>query len=320
MTSSRRRFPKAGLSALGLAALGLALAGTAAWAAGPTDTQVRLETEACPGVDAARLRELVALELGTVGAGRTLSPAVVVLVCDGDRIAITATEAQTGRQSHSEVLARDKAGPAGLRLLAISVSELLATNEVPVEKRIPLGREATPLQQPEPARRFRATAAVSLRRVAHPATWLEGLALGAEFAFARHFVLAIEGRGEIGSTATTLTTVDWQVAGVSMALLAGAGRGAWRIEAGPGVEVGLVKLSAHDTANGAKGTSLSDPWVGLMGKLGVIRTLGSRAFLLGRIEGGWVMQRVAGDVSDGSPLVELRGGWAGVTIGAGMRF
>jgi hypothetical protein len=32
------------------------------------------------------------------------------------------------------------------------------------------------------------------------------------------------------------------------------------------------------------------------------------------------MHRVSGDVSDGSPLVELRGGWAGLTIGAGMAF
>jgi hypothetical protein len=320
VTSSRRRFPKAGLAALGLTALGLALAGTAAWAAAPTDTHVRLVTDACPGVDAARLEELVALELDTMGAGRTLSPAVVVLVCDGDRVAIMATEAQTGQTSRSEVLARGTAGPALLRLLAISVSELVATSEVPVDKRLPLGREPTPLQQSEPPRRFRATVAVSLRRVAQPATWLEGFALGAELAFARHFAFAIEGRGEIGSTATSLTAVDWRLAGVSVALLAGAGRGAWRIEAGPGVEVGFVQLSAHDNATGAKGTSLSKPWAGPTGRLRVIRALGGRAFLLGRVDGGWVMQGVAGDVNDGSPLVELRGGWAGVTIGAGMVF
>lgn len=318
MTSSRRRFPNAGLAALGLTALGLALAGTAAWAAVPTDTHVTLVTAACPGVDAARLEELVALELGTVAAGRTLGPAVVVLVCDGDRVAITATEAQTGQESRSEVLARGTAGPALLRLLAISVSELLATNEVSVGKGLPLVQEPTPLQKPEPTRRFRATVAASLRRVAQPATWLEGLALGAEFAFARHFAFAIEGRGEIGSTATSLTTVDWRLAGASVALLAGAGRGAWRIEAGPGVEVGLVQLSAHDTATGAKGTSLSGPWAGPTGRLRVIRALGSRAFVLVRIDGGWAMQRVAGEVSDGSPLVELRGGWAGFTLGAGM--
>jgi hypothetical protein len=301
-----------------VAALGLAFAGTAAWAAGPTDAQVRLVTEACPSVDAARLEELVAIELGTVGAGRTLGPAVVVLACDGDRVAITATEAQTGRQSRSEVLGRDTAGPALLRLLALSVSELVATSEVPVEKRLPVVREPTPPPQSEPARRFRVTAAASLRRVAWPATWLGGFALGAEFAFARHFALAIEGRGEIGSTSTSLTTVDWLLAGASLALLAGAGRGAWRLEAGPGVEVGLVKLSAHDTATGAKGHSLSDPWAGPIGRLRVIRALGTRAFALGQIDGGWVMQRVAGDASDGSPLVEFRGGWAGLTIGAGM--
>ena len=301
-----------------MVALGLAYAGTTARAAGPADAQVRLVTEACPGIDAARLEELVAIELRTVGAGRTLYPAVVVLACDGDRVAITATDARTGRQSHSELLSRGTMGPAGLRLLALSVSELVATSEVPVEKRLPLVREATPLQPSEPVRRFRATAATSLRRVVRPATWLEGFALGAELAFARHFALAIEGRGEIGSTATRLTTVDWRVAGASVALLAGMGRGAWRIEAGPGVEVGLVWLSAHDTAAGAKGTSLSAPWAGPIGRLRVLHTLGSRAFLLGRIDGGWVMQRVAGDASDGSSLVELRGGWAGVSVGAGM--
>jgi len=305
------------MSALGLAALGLAWTGTAAWGAGPTD--VRLVTEACPGVDAARLEELVALELGTVAADRTQSPAVVVLACDGDRIAITATETQTGRQTRSDVQTRGTAGPAGLRLLALSVSELLATSEVSVEKRLPLVREPSPLQQPEPMRRLRASAATSLRRVARPATWLEGFALGAEFAFARRFAVAFEGRGEIGATATSLTPVDWRVAGASLALLAGAGWGAWRIEAGPGVEVGLVQLSAHDTPTGAKGTSLSDPWAGPTGRLLVIRALGSRAFLLGRIDGGWVMQRVAGDASNGSALVELRGGWAGLTIGAGMQ-
>ncbi len=303
-----------------MAALGLAFAGTAAWAAGPTDAQVKLVTEACPDVDAARLEELVAIELSTVGAGRTLGPAVVVLACEGDRVAITATEARTGRQSRSEVLARDTAGPALLRLLALSVSELVATSEMPVEKRLPVVREPAPLPKSEPARRFRATAAVSFRRVAWPATWLGGFALGAEFAFARHFALAIEGRGEIGSTSTSLTTVDWLLAGASLALLAGAGRGAWRLEAGPGVEVGLARLSAHDTATGAKGHSLSDPWAGPIGRLRVIRALGSRAFVLGQIDGGWVMQRVAGDASDGSPLVEFRGGWAGLTIGAGMLF
>ena len=318
MTSFRRRFPKAGPGALGLAALGLALAGTAAWAAGPTN--VRLVTEACPGVDAARLEELVALELGTVSAGRTLSPAVVVLVCDGERIAITATEARTGRQSHAEVLARGTSGPAGLRLLAISVSELVATSEVPIEKRPSPVREDTPTPPSEPVRRFRTSAAASLRRVARPATWLEGFALGAEFAFAQRFALAVEGRGEIGSTATSLASVDWQVAGASIAVMAGAGRGAWRIEAGPGMEVGLVKLTAHDTATGAKGTSLSDPWAGPIVRLRVSHALSSRAFLLGRIDAGWVMQRVAGDASDGSPLVEFRGGWAGLTLGAGMVF
>ena len=316
MTSSRRRFPKAGLGALGVAALGLALAGTPAWAAGPTD--VRLVTEACPGIDAVRLEELVALELGTVGAGRTLSPAVVELVCDGERIAITATETQTGRQSHAEVLARGTTGPAGLRLLAISVSELVATSEAPIAQRRSHERENA--QQPEPMRRFRASAAASLRRVGRPATWLEGGALGADLAFARHFALAIEGRGEIGSTTTILTTVDWRVAGASVAVLAGAGRGAWRIEAGPGMEVGLVKLSAHDTATGAKGSSLSAPWAGPLGRLRVSRAFGGRALLLGQIEGGWVMKPVTGDVSDGRPLVELRGGWVGLTIGAGMAF
>ena len=315
-----RQFSRAGLGALGLAALGLAFAGTSAWAAGPTDAQVKLVTEACPGVDAARLGELVAIELGTVGAGRTLRPAVVVLACAGERVAITAADAQTGRQSRSEVLARDAAGPALLRLLAISVSELVATSEVPVDKRPPLGHETTSAPQVEPARRFRATAAGSLRRVGRPATWLGGFALGAEFAFARYFVLAIEGRGEIGSTATSLTTVEWQAAGASVALLAGAGKGAWRIEAGPGMEGGFVRLSAHDTATGAKGNSLSDPWAGPIGRLCVIRALGNRAFVLGRIDAGWVMQRVAGDSSDGRPLVELRGGWAGLTIGVGMLF
>lgn len=317
MTSSHR-FSKAGLCALGLATLGLPLAGTATWAAGPTD--VRLVTEACPGIDAARLEALVALELGTVSAGRPLAPAIVELVCDGDRIAITATEAQTGHPSHAEVRARSTSGPAGLRLLAISVSELVATSEAPSEKRRSLEREAPPQQQAEPARRFRASAAASLRRVAQPTTWLEGLALGAEFAFARHFALAIEGRGEFGSTTTSFSTVDWRVAGASVAVMAGAGRGAWRIEAGPGMEIGLVTLSAHDTATGSKGTSLSEPWAGPIVRLRVSRALGSRVFLVGRIDGGWVMQRVAGNASDGTSLVEFRGGWAGLTIGAGMVF
>lgn len=282
------------------------------------DAQVKLVTEACPGVDATRLEDLVAIELGTVGAGRTLRPAVVVLTCDGERVAITATDAQTGRQSHSEVPSRDAAGPALVRLLALSVSELVATSEVPVGKRLPLVQEPTSTQQFEPARRFGVAAAGSLRRVARPATWLGGFALGAELAFARHFALAIEGRGELGSAATGLTTVDWQAASGNIALLVGAGNGAWRIEAGLGMEGGLVKLSAHDTATGAKGNSLSEPWAGPIGRLCVTRALGSRFFFLGRIDGGWIMHRVAGDVSDGSTLVELRGGWAGLTIGAGM--
>jgi len=301
-----------------MAMLCLAWVGGAAWAMGPTD--VRLVTEACPAIDAARLEELVTLELGTVGAGPTLSRAVVVLVCDGGRIAITATEAQTGRQARSEVIAHGTFGPAVLRLLAISVSELVATSDAPPETRRSIVREPKPIPPSEPVHGFRISAAASLRRMARPATWLEGFTLSAELALARHFALAFEGRCEIGSTPASLTTVDWRVAGASLALLAGTGRGAWWLEAGSGVEVGIVQLSAHDTTVGAKGTSLAAPWAGPLGRLRVIRALGSRAFLTGRIEGGWVMQRVAGDASDGTPLVELRGGWAGLTIGAGVMF
>jgi hypothetical protein len=68
-----------------------------------------------------------------------------------------------------------------------------------------------------------------------------------------------------------------------------------------------VKLSAHDTTTGAKGNRLTDPWAGPLGRLRVIRAFGSRAFVLGRIDGGWIMHRVAGDASDGSTLIELRG-------------
>ena len=318
MSSSAGRFTKSWY-AHALPALGLALASTAVWAAEPTEAQVRLETKACPGVAAARLQDLIALEISTVGAGRTRCPAIVVLACDGDRIAISATEVQTGNESHSEVLTRGTAGPALLRLLAISISELLVTNELPPAPRPPVVREEKPLPKPEPARWLRASAATSIRRVARPATWLGGVGLGAEFLFAPRFTLAIEGRGEFGATASSLSAVDWRVAGASVALRAGTDLGVWRIEAGPGVEGGLVQLSAHDTATGAKGSTLSNPWFGLMGTLRVIRTLGSRAFLSGQIYGGWIMQRVAGVTSDGSSLVELRDGWTGISLGAGLQ-
>ena len=308
MTSLRRRLASFSLFALGLA-----------WSAVPANAQVSLVTEACPGVAAGRLQELVALELGTVAAGRTIGPAVVVLACQGERIAISATEARTGHQARAEVLAGGTTGPALLRLLALSVSELLVTNEAPVEKKATMIQESPPAPPPEPARPLRASATASLRRVARPATWLKGFALGADFAFTPHVALAVEGRGEIGATATSLTTVDWRVAGASVALLAGAGRGAWRIACGPGVEVGLVQLAGHDSATGAKGNSLSHPWVGLLGGLRASRALGTRAFLLGRIDAGWVVHRVAGDASNGSALVELRGGWVGMSIGAGMQ-
>jgi len=301
-----------------MAALGLAFVGAAARASEPTNAQVKIETDACPGVDAARLVELSAIELGTVGAGRTLRPAVVVLVCNDGKVAITATDVQSGRESHSEVIPRETSGPALLRLLALAVSELVATSEAPVEKKLPPAAAAVSVPQAEPARRFRATAAGSLRRVARPATWLGGLTLGAEFAFLRHFTLAVEGRGEMGSTTTSLTTVDWRAAGASVALLVGVSKGAWRLDAGPGIEGGVVKLSAHDTATGAKGSSLTDPWAGPTVRLRAMHALGRRAFVFGRLDGGWVMQRVAGDVSDGSLLVEFRGAWAGLTVGAGM--
>lgn len=299
-----------------MAALGLALPGTSAWAAGPTDGQVKLVTEACPGVDAARLGELVALEFSTFAADRRQYPSVVVLVCDGQRVAITATNTQTGRQSLSEVPARDPAEPALLRLLAISISELVATSEAPPAQRPPPPSEPTP--KTESGRRFRVTAAGSLRRVARPATWLPGFTLGAEVAFANHFALAIEGRGEAGSATPRLTTVGCQAVGASLGLLAGTDKGGWRVEVGLGIEGGLVKLTGHDTASGAKESSLSEPWSGPFGRLRLLRMLGRRAFVLGRLDGGWIMQGVVGAASNGSPLVEFRGGWAGMTIGVGL--
>jgi hypothetical protein len=297
----------------------------AASAATPAARGVAIEAGACPELDTVRLDELAAIEISTASAGSTLAPTLVTLTCDGDRVAIAATDRQSGQEARSEVRLQGTAESARLRLLALAISELLATREMPAALRpAPTASPAAVLSPASGAvgearpPRFHVTAAGSCRRAGAPATWLGGIVLGGEVRFARALTLAVEGSGESGATATALASVDWLATSATVALLAGVGVGAWRFEAGPGFELGWVRLSAHASAAGSQGRTITLPWAGPLGRLHVTRALGRRFFVLGRFSAGWVTHAAHGDSSDGRTLLDLSRGWFGLGVGAGL--
>jgi hypothetical protein len=313
----------------------LALAGllTAVGLARPAGAEVAVPLDltvvGCDQYDEARMRELVFIEMGTIGAEGARRPARVRLLCAGERVAIDVEDGSPARPSHSELNLAGTAESTRLRLLALTITELVSLSwnaaiASPPPSAIP-GSPAsatvtTGVSPPSDARRWALSASTSVRRMGRPGTWLAGVGLGGARSLGVWVALALDVRAETGDATTSVAAIGWRQLAVTAGLAIGGARGAWAGHVLPGFSAGLVRLSATPNASDAHGKALDAVWTGPSLALRGRRTLGQTGFVEFEAGSGLVTRRVVGLVDGQSTLFEIQGPWALIGLSAGVVF
>jgi hypothetical protein len=302
-------------------------AATAAVARAEPSWSFGLAVENCPTIDAARLRELITIELGTVAAAAPPRAATIRLACTAARVAIAITDTATGGRSNTNLDLATTPEPARPRLLALTVTELMAMTWA--ELRAPTSAAPAPIPAPALAGAGRAPqaglpvrvfAVAGLRRMGQPRTWLSGGGIGCDLSFTPHLALAADVRVETGETPTALAAIDWRAGTGTLGLAVGAGRGHIGWDVVPGFTVGVVRLSATPTTADARGAALTGLWAGPILTTRVRRSFGSRAYGQLELAAGVVIHSVVGLVNNNSPVLRIQGGWGAAGLGGGIVF
>jgi hypothetical protein len=286
-----------------------------------------LDASTCPAYDADGLRALVDIELGTVAAERIPRPVAIRLECERESVAsvrIVVTDVGTGKQDQSVVVPREDAPAARVRLLALAITELVASEwNTPSPASLPAAATKDP-SRPGPAtppaapQAWRLFADVSLRRLGSPPAWRWGMAGGAERTLYRHFTLSLAVFGDTGTVSTSLADVSERELGATAAVRGGFSLGRLRMEAGPGFRAGLVRLSARPRLAGAQGGSLDGYAAGPLLSLRLATNLGRYASVEARVESGHATQKTTGLVNNTVPIADTGGWWFGIVLGAGL--
>ncbi len=298
-------------------------------------TSVELDTSACPLLDGDSLEQLIALELETLAL--TASSARLSISCDshvatlilrdaGGRVFPVQVRVELGGTRHG---ARE-------RLVALSVTELMAQAEragwetaQPSEPSpsAPAAKRELDVESPRSASGASAAktsrpelfAGVSGSLMGKPSTVLLGGGLGAHLPLSEPWGLMMDVRLERGVTATALADVDWTLLSGSLALFLETRSGAWRFGAGAGLRAARLLLSARAEPPDA-GQQLSGVWLGAALPLRAAFELSGHVALSAGLESGYVIVPLRGTVDDGTMLVEARGPWATMTLGAAAMF
>ncbi len=309
---------------VGLCALGLALFATPARAEGA----LSLSVSECDSLSESALREHLALELATLGLSSTSGR--LALRCEQTSVLVTFSESEgAGLPVSTRVELRDTARGARERLLALSASELVAQRE---RSRQAEPERAEPARAPEktvftekapelaspvaPHSPSELSAAASAATIGSPKVWLWGAALGARFGLRAHGALLLDGRFERGRQDLSRADVRY----TSLSGLVGAAvrtrTGPLELSAGLGVRAGWLSLVGSASAPD-EGGSLTAAWAGVALPLRASLATGRVRPFVGA-EAGYVTLPVRGTVSDGSVLVEHRGGWLTATLGLAL--
>jgi hypothetical protein len=282
---------------------------------------IALEVEGCADIDQAELYKLLAIEFRTLDVLPREPRERVHIQCTAERAVV---RLESGSSSN-EVDLRATAQALWPRLLALSVSELVTESRARATPLVPHMKSelaAPPISEPtQPSRageRVRIFAGVSLRRALRSATWLAGPDLGASLELNRRFSVALDLRLEFGSTDIALAQVDWLSASGSFALLAGGSVGDIRFAAGPGVNIGYLRLSPQPKVSDATGHAVSGIWAGPEFVARVRYDLGVRWFALGSFGAGFASTSVAGLVNGEQRAIDSGGAWLISTLGTGL--
>ena len=293
-------------------------------ASDPEALPIALESSACEVLDQRELLKLLAIEFQTLKVQARAPIEHVRIACDESVARVTIDAAPSGKI----VDLRATAASAWPRLLALSVSEIVIESRahlpepapppapVPVASARPAG-VARPVPE---ARKVCVFAGGTLRRALRSSTWLSGPELGLQVDAWRHFSIAADLRGELGSTGTDLGRVHWASFSGALLGLVGGRIGDVRLGLGPGVVVGYLRWSATvDDAN-ATGHVVSGGWGGVELSARARYDFSRRVFVAAHLDSGVVTWPVAGLVDGQRRLVDAGGAWTSGGLAVGVLF
>jgi hypothetical protein len=294
---------------------------------------VTLDSSGCSELNAEALRELVRLELDTLGLSS--ESATLFVVCQAQQAEVSLRDPQRGKVTSSATvdLASTERG-ARERLIALSATELIAqaersrgeaTSKAPTPKTpAPKVQETVPIrsqagagtsQRGRNANGVELSATATVTRMGHPGTILGGGTLGFGMTVLRDSALWLDLRLERGTTHTTLANVAWTMPSSSAALAIERRWDSWRLGLGAGLRVARLSFRADAPAPDS-GRRLTRVWAGAMLPAQLGFALSPRVGLLASFEAGYVLSKIRGTVDDGSTLVEASGIWGSLGLGA----
>jgi hypothetical protein len=286
--------------------------------------------ESCPGVDADELTRLLTIELHTLGATARLQELHVL--CHGERVSVDA-RAEAQKPVHLELTALPGERGALTRLLALRISELLATPAEPLTaappplppapppeaepQKLALEREATRAQ---PHTQGALELAIVTRRLGSPSAWLTGVGLAHALPLFARISLRSDLGVEAGKAQLSLADVALRQLTVGMALSWSALTRHVDPSVGLGFRGAFSWLRAEDVSQGHQGRSLAAPWAGPFASTHLTFHGHSRFGALVGLEAGYVVVPVEGLLDHTRSLFAIEGLWLCAQLGAGYRF
>ncbi|HUH00819.1 MAG TPA: hypothetical protein VML75_02425 [Kofleriaceae bacterium] len=313
-------------------------AGVRAQASGDSEAgvNVTLDVAACVQTDAASVRRLFLLELGT--SRREAPPpgdsagALVEIDCSGELLELRVHDRLTGKH----LLRRIAPGPAAGRdrMLALAVMELLVASWIELEttpepavraadspadaRGASTARELARRRLPKPRARTRSTLSV-FGGAQRSGPWRVGGGARLTRAVSPRYGWSAELAASRGDTTVPEGEVDLTSATAAGALLVGTLRGQVRAYGGAGVRAARVSIQGRSQRPDVRAGSVSGFTAGPFARAGIDVTVRGSLTLGVTLDGGVDLIRVRGLV-DGRDDLGAGRTWIGADVGAGWTF
>jgi hypothetical protein len=306
-------------------------ASAVAWAAEPGT--VRVSERGCTDYDLVRLDELVAIEVETLGSELSPRPSEALLECRADAVSIrvAVTGSAVVRSRRVETQSMDRA--AATRLLALTITELLAQlwSENPPPRSLaqkpqtaapdrdspPPDRDAGQERVAGPEPGLAVSAGAAFRSMLEPRAGLFGGSLRAEYAVLLPLSVGLDLEGAYGSVRSEHAAVNVTLASAATYAAVSARLGRVAIGGGPGVRFGWINLSPEDLEPNSEGSDVSGAWGGPI-LLTFAKWAPDGYLLYSSLELGAVTLPVVGTFNGAEPEVELKGLWFAAGVGVGV--
>jgi hypothetical protein len=311
---------------------GAAVLGSCGLASSAFAVEPKLEIVDCPALSPTVTRELLAIELGTLGVVPG-SAMLWTVRCHGQRATLTLHEALDGQPDRLAAVELDLSSTdeaAWPRLVAISASELVGQSrqaprnpsptEPPKRGLMPRVTRVSFDVQTQSRTSFLPSLGFVASRLGDPGTWLMGLGLGTELRFGGVLLAGADLRSQWGSTEMAPADVAWQLVSVGAFGGAATNLGLVEVSATGGLRVGRLTLSGKATSSEFSGRDLTGATGGPFAAFRARRSLGKSAFVGVFFEAGYSFWPVRGSNDAVAPLVTVDGVWTttGVSVGCGF--